>query len=175
VTIAVTPTQDQTLKALGDFIAGVLVAGIEVVVGQVNRVPEPDGNDFVVMWPLLRERISTNIDDFDSVDGETDLLQPIQLTVQIDVHGPSSADNTQIITTLFRDPYGVNALQALNENITPLFTSEPRQMPFTDGEQQLEERWIIEVNIEVNQTVVVPQDSATVVEIDVINVEATYP
>lgn len=34
----------------------------EIIRGQVNRVPEPAGPDFLVMWPALRERLSMNVE-----------------------------------------------------------------------------------------------------------------
>ena len=238
--ITVGPTQDEVLAALGNFLQAICSpTGIEVVVGQVNRVPQPLVTNHIVMWPILRTRLETNVEK--SVDtsfvssiagtvmtvtnliqgniqvgaqvfgpglaantyvaslgtgvggvgtynilptqtiaskkmasGVLDILQPTQLTVQIDVHGPVSGDNAQVITTLLRDSYGVEALQALNSNVFPLFASEPRQMPFKDGEQQYEDRWIVEANLQVNQVVVVLQQFADVLLVDVISVEAAY-
>lgn len=238
--ITVRPTQEEILAALGDFIQGILPTGTEVIVGQTNRVPEPNPGNFVVMWPILRTRLETNIEE--SVDtsfiasiagttmtvtslllgeievgaqvfgpgvttdtritalgtgtggvgtytisptqtvaskqmasGTLDILQPTQLAVQLDVHGDVSADNAQIITTLLRDAYGVDALQELNSDVFPLFASEPRQIPFKNGEQQYEDRWVVEANLQANQTVVVPQQFADQVTVDVVSVEATYP
>jgi len=34
---------------------------LEVVKGQVNRVPEPKSEDFIIYWPLRHERLGTNI------------------------------------------------------------------------------------------------------------------
>jgi hypothetical protein len=54
-------TQDEINTALGAFLTAILPAGVSVIVGQVNRVAEPQG-DFVVMWPLRRPRLATNLD-----------------------------------------------------------------------------------------------------------------
>lgn len=107
--------------------------------------------------------------------GFIEAMQPTEVIIQVDVHGPASADNVQIISTLFRDTYGVDRLHEINPNITPLFTSDPRQIPFANAEQQIETRWIIEAHLQVNQQVLVPQQFADVIEVDLINVEATYP
>ena len=56
------PTQSQIQTALRSFLLNVLPAGVEVIEGQDNRVPEPQGADFVVMTPIRRTRLSTNID-----------------------------------------------------------------------------------------------------------------
>lgn len=55
-------TQTRILKAIGTFLADVLPSGVEVFVGQTNRVPEPKSANFVVMTPIRRDRIETNVD-----------------------------------------------------------------------------------------------------------------
>lgn len=239
--ITVSPNQDDIYTALRGFLVGILPAGVEVVQGQINRVPEPQGQDFVVMWAINRPRLSTNVDGAQDIlftasiaatlltvsavnlgelqDGLTlfganlaagteigtqvsgttggigiynvtpsqnvssqsmaagfvDVLQPTEVIIQLDVHGSSSDDNVQIISTLFRDTYGVDAIQAINPDVTPLYTSDPRQIPFTNAEQQIETRWVVEAHLQVNQSIIVPQQFAGAAEVDVINVEATYP
>lgn len=219
---------------------GALGSNFPVIAGQNNRTPEPKESDFIVMWPILRNRISTNIDD--SVDtsftgfivatqllvnevlfgeikigqtiygidvaadttiidfvtgtggpgiytvdvdqtaagpnfysGQTIIMQPTEVVMQLDVHGPASADNAQIISTLFRDVYATDQFALIDSNITPLFAENPRQIPFVNAEQQYENRWIIEIHLEANQSVIFPQQFADAVAVDLINVEATYP
>jgi len=89
------------------------------------------------------------------------LLQPIKFTAQLDVHGPNSADNSQIITTLFRDDYGVEQFAASGFDVTPLYASEPRQMPFLNENQQIEERWSVDAVMQCNPVVNVPQQFAS--------------
>lgn len=55
------PTQDEITAALRSFLIGILPAGTDVILAQVNRVPEPVAVDFVVMTPLRRRRLATNI------------------------------------------------------------------------------------------------------------------
>lgn len=59
---SVTPTQSTINARLRSVLLGFLPAGIDVILGQVNRVAEPSGPDFVVFWPTGRRRISTNLD-----------------------------------------------------------------------------------------------------------------
>jgi hypothetical protein len=106
--------------------------------------------------------------------GSKTVVQSTEITIQLDVHGPSSADNTQIITTLFRDEYGVNAFMQSSgigiaaigtmtiggAEIVPLYTSDPRQMAFINAEQQAEERWMVDVVMQVNPIVGVSQEFA---------------
>jgi hypothetical protein len=103
------------------------------------------------------------------------LLQPTQVTVQLDVHGPASADNTQIITTLFRDDYATSAFALSGFDVTPLYANDPHQMPFTNGEQQVEDRWVVDVVMQANPVVSVPQQFASSIEASVTSVQAQYP
>jgi hypothetical protein len=87
--------------------------------------------------------------------------QDTMVTVQINVHGPSSADNAQIITTLFRDEYACDFFTAQGFDMQPLYTETPRQVAFDNGEQQYEEMWIIDMAMQVNPVVTVSQGFAT--------------
>lgn len=103
------------------------------------------------------------------------LLQPIKFTVQLDVHGPNSGDNSQIITTLFRDDFGVAQFAASGFDVTPLYHSEPHQMPFINGEQQYEQRWVIDVVMQCNPVLTVPQQFFSGLDLSINNVQAQYP
>lgn len=92
--------------------------------------------------------------------GQDEILQRTQLTYQLDVHGPASADNAQTIATLFRDAYAVDFLAALSAGIAPLYASEPHQVPFLNAEQQYENRWVIDLTIEALPALLVPQQFA---------------
>jgi hypothetical protein len=173
-------TETQTIKALGDFLTTVLPAGTAVVRGQVNRVPEVKGPDFVVMTPILRERLATNTDTYsDGFDTNgpqiKDAMQPARVTVQLDIHGPDSADNAQVITTLLRDEYAVNIFATFGLDVTPLYAGDPRQSPFLNGEQQIETRWTVDSVLQCNPIVTVPQDFASTLSVGLVNVDAAYP
>lgn len=208
--ITISMTEAQVLTVLRSFLLSVLPEGIEVVRGQQNRVPEPEGDDFVVLWPLMRERLSTNVDAYlDNgqpyaapnmpgttfyTPGQRNTTQAIRMTVQVDVHGPASGDNAQIVATLFRDRYAceffrrgisINAedghpieaetgFVVLTEpiDIAPLYANDPRMIPFADGEQEIEERWTVDLVLQANPFVTVPQQSAIELVITPINVDA---
>lgn len=55
------PTQVTIQAALRMFILAIVPAGVEVIEGQDSRVPEPQGTDFVVMTPILRKRLETDL------------------------------------------------------------------------------------------------------------------
>lgn len=63
-------TQSNVLAALRSFLIAVLPTvgsdgkPISVLAAQQNRVPEPSGADFVILTPVRRPRIETNIDSY---------------------------------------------------------------------------------------------------------------
>jgi len=157
-------TESQSLAALRAFLLSMLSLGMEVVRGQDNRVPPPAGTNYAVLTPILRERIETNTDSYadgyPATPGTKSTQQPVKLTVQVDMYGPTSADSAQIITTLFRDEVAVSAFAASGYDVTPLYASDPRQGAFLDGEQQIENRWTFDAVMQCNPVITVSQDFA---------------
>jgi len=102
-------------------------------------------------------------------------LQATKVTVQLDVHGPNSAENAQTISTLFRDEYAVRAFAAKGFDVTPLFVSDPRQLPFENENAQVENRWVIDAVMQANQVIRAPQEFADQLDITLIEVDAAYP
>jgi hypothetical protein len=175
-------TEKQTFTALRSFLLAILPGGIEVVRGLDNRVAEPEGVDFVTMTPIMRERLELNVTTYidgafltPPVAGNRIDLQPTKVTIQLDVHGPASSDNVQIISTLFRSGYASEYFAGLAVDVWPLYASEPRQMPFHNGEQQVEERWSIDAVLQANATVTTPQDFADQLVANIKEVGAEYP
>jgi hypothetical protein len=103
------------------------------------------------------------------------MLQPTQVTIQLDVHGSSSGDNAQVISTTFRDAYAFDQFAASGLDIRPLYTSDPHQIPFVNSEQQYEERWVIDVHMQANPTVIVTMQAASALVVGIIDVDAAYP
>lgn len=233
-------TQSQAQVALRSFLLGILPTGVEVVAGQDNRVPEPAVDDFIVMWPIRKERLETNVDSYvdakfigsivgnvltvsavawgeivvgrqlfgvgvaantvvtgvgtgsggigtytvsvvQNVPEETmacgvsQMLQPTNLTMQLDVHGSNASDNVQIISTAFRDAYAVEQFDNSGVDVGPLYAEDPRQVPFINEEEQYEFRWTIELHLQLNASVNVPLQFADAVNIGLISVDAVYP
>lgn len=102
-------------------------------------------------------------------------LQPTEVTIQIDVHGPNSADNAQIISTLFRDEYAFSAFAQLSPDVRPLHADDPKQIPFLNGEQQIESRWVVDARMQANVLMRAPMQFADQLDAGLIEVDATYP
>lgn len=108
--------------------------------------------------------------------GQVGVAQATEVMIQLDVHGPSSGDNSQVITTLMRDEYGVRRLQELSGGqVWPLYADDPRQTAFINEQQQYEDRYVLSCVLQINPVVTIPQEFASVVEVDLLDVDATYP
>lgn len=245
MTISLSPSQSDIQIVLRSFLISILPAGVEVIEGQDNRVPEPEGTEFVVMTPIGRPRMGTNFDEakdcafiasisaavMDVTEmllgsialgntlfgpgvtagtsilsqasgppggigtynlsqtqtvasekmacGSADLTQSTQITIQLDVHSADvkdASDMAQIISTCLRDEMATRAFHALNPAVSPLYADDPKQMPFQNAEQQWETRWVVDAQLQANQTVSgVPQEFADQVTPELICVEATFP
>jgi hypothetical protein len=236
------PSQADINTVLRSFLTGVLPEGMPVVLGQVNRVPEPLEGNYAVFWPMTRDRISWNIDTYAdmaftasisgatmtvtavpaagpkilgggiyvfgvdvlaktrvvaqtggdpggvgtyTVDktqsvvqqgmaaGKVSLTQPTRLTVQVDVHGDAASDNAQIISTAFQDQVAQDYFDPATTNVAPLYCDSPRQMPFINGENQYEDRYIVDLHLSVDQTVVFSQQFADTLNATPVPADAT--
>lgn len=146
MTVNITPTDDVVTTAVRKFLVAVLPTGWEAFLGQGNRVPEPNGENFVVMTPTHRDRLSTNTVYWDEVDPEPTTLQhehDTKIIMQLDIHGPGGADAASMIATLMRDEWGISQLEG--EGIVPLYATDGKQLPFYNAEHQYEDRWVMEV------------------------------
>lgn len=102
-------------------------------------------------------------------------LQRTQINVQIDVHGPASAENAQAIATLFRDAYATEFFVAEGYDMQPLYVEDPKQVPFLNAEQQYEARWIVDMVLQANPVVNVQQQFAGTLVATLVNTERAYP
>ena len=242
MTVQILPNEFDVFKALKTFLVANLPAGTPVLKAQVNRVPEPKKPDFVIMTPIRKERIETNIDTYTDVlfegeianstlnvtgvfyggsltigtvifgsgvvdgtqitalgtgtgsvgtytvsntvnissqhfaAGTQKMTQPIEYTIQLDVHGPNSADNVFRISTIFRDEYATAAFAAMGVGVTPLYADDPKQIPFINDQKQYEDRWVLEACLQVEQAVVnIPQQFFDQIHIGLIEVDSHYP
>lgn len=240
---APSPTDEDIFAALRDFLVAIVPSGCDVIQGQPNRVPEPKTDNFVVMTPRGRPRLSTNVDtyrdvaftasiavaamtvtavQFGKIDvgnqvfgagvaadttiasqtsgtpggigvyvvapvqtvasrqmaaGVLDIQQSTEIVVQLDAHGPISADLAQTITTLMRSAWGVAKFEELNPGcgVTPLYADDPKQMPFSNDQVQQEDRWMVEAHLQVKPTVTVPQQFAAAAIVGLVEVDERYP
>ena len=110
--------------------------------------------------------------------GAETIMQPTDAVIQLDVHSASdgvASDMAQTISTLIRDERATRFFADAGMDGAPLYAEDPRQVPFLNGEQQYENRYVVDVHIQANQALGLPQQFADEAVIDVMNVEATFP
>ena len=173
------PSEDTFFTAVRAILLQFMPAGIEVIRGYDNRVPEPAANNFLVIWPIVRTNLSTPSeaysDPYPGTPSTRAITQPTEAVVQIDVHGPASGDNVVIIETLGRSSAWCEAFASVSTDITPLYADPPRMSPFENGERQTEIVWTIDLHIQVNPTVTISQQFAGTLVAGVINVDVVFP
>lgn len=112
--LSFSPTESDILAALRTWLIQVLPDGSEAVLGQENQVGEPKAKSFVVMWPIMRPRLATNVDTAvdtsftASISGTTMTVTDVaqgELTAGAVVFGVGVAANTKIVS----GPGGVGA------------------------------------------------------------------
>lgn len=107
--------------------------------------------------------------------GVQQITQPGEIVFQVDVYGPNSADNAQVVTTLFRDAYATQFFEAASPEVSPLHADDPRQVPFLDENDQIETRWIVEARLQANQSLKIAQQFADTLSVETVSVDEAYP
>lgn len=128
----------------GEIVPGVLLSGPRVAPGtKVVSGTLTNGAGTLVV------NVSQTVPLATLSAGSRTASQSLQLRIQIDVHGPDSSENARIITTMFRDTYAVEQFQASGiADVTPLYADDPKQLPYSNAEQQIEQRWVIDAAIQ---------------------------
>lgn len=163
-------TEADILLALWTWLGGLSLASVDpddIIQSQANRVPEPKGENFVLMTPTHRKRLATNIETWDTEDPAPtaiDYRKQTELTIQLDIHGPFSADNAQVIATLWRSGYACDATPLWK----PLHATDGHQTPFVNAEKQYENRWVMSLVLQSNPTVSTEAQFADTVDVNIV-------
>lgn len=156
--------------SLGTVVVGATLFGAGIAAG-TTITAKGTGTGGVGTYTISQSQtISSEI----MASGSKNMLQPTQVTVQVDVYGPDSGDYSQIITTAFRDEYGVQQLLSSGFDVTPLYADEANQTPLIDAEAQFEERWSTRCVLQCNPVVAVPQQFFTAATIGIKPVDQTF-
>jgi hypothetical protein len=103
-----------------------------------------------------------------------------RMRLQLDFHSDDYTGFAWAQTTgiVLRSDNGVRFFADLpspQNNVRPLHADEPAQRPFINDQQQYEWRWVLDAHLQINQTVLVPQDYADKVHVGLIPVDAFFP
>lgn len=105
--------------------------------------------------------------------GVMSVEESTEVVLQVDVHGTNSGDNAQILQQLFWDAGAVDALEPLG--ITPLFAEDPRQMPFITAAKEYEDRWMIDLHMQIKPVIELPQEFFDSSTLNVVDVDVAFP
>jgi hypothetical protein len=130
------------------------VAPLTLVVAQLSGTPGGVGTYSVNISQTIASEVMSG--------GTTIVTTSYIETMQIDFHSAdySASALAQTVATLFRDTYAVNFFANLpspQNNVTPLYCEDAIRIPFINDQNQYERRWTLDVKLQVDQTVSVPQ------------------
>lgn len=168
-------TESMLYTALRTFLLGLVTC--PVMQSQQNRAAMPTG-DFILMTGLNAVGLSTDKVTFipgQENPGNETHTRSTQWNVQLDCYGPDAADMAALVATTFKTDYAAQALAAAAIEIQPLYANDPRQMTIINAEQQYEPRWIVELALQYNPVVTLPQDFAMALTVIPAEVDATFP
>lgn len=168
---ALDPDFDAEIEA-GLTVFGTGIAANTKVVSQSSGTPGGVGVYVVSQSQNLSSRTLSA--------GTQEITQAVKMAVQLDFHSAAprvAGDAAVTFSTLFRDAYAVDsfAAQTPDSGVVPLYCEDPKQVPFTQDQQQYEERWVVETLLQANVIVSVPQQFADAVSVQLIDIDAVYP
>jgi len=170
MSVSINLIDQDVFKALVVFFNSFLPNGTPVIQGQDNRVPMPKGG-FVCMTNAGMDRLSFNVDSYDTNSQTKSILTPTNYAMQLDFYGASSQTWAMQTQALFRDEYATNIFPA---NIQPLYADNPIQIPLIDGEAQYEQRWKITASLQYNPILSTSQQSMLNVNIELAPIDQTF-
>lgn len=160
---------DAVIDALKAFLQPFVGASTPIVRAQQNRVApptvpgQPDPLAFVSLRDLMQMDLETPAmnQSLDPTIQQATVSTPTQITIQIDFFGVSSGDWIRAVKAVYRSCY---APDQFPDGIKPLYCDDGHQIPLVTGEEQYENRWALTAQLQYNPLIIVPQQSATVLE-----------
>lgn len=149
----------------GNSVFGVNVADLTVVLAQISGNPGGTGT--------YQVSIAQTVSSETMSSGTLEIETSTEAVWQIDVHGPNSADNAQVISTIMRSGFAVDQMAATG--VTPLFAEDPRQAPFITAADQYESRWMVDVHFQIKPSVMVGQEFFNSATITLIEINSNVP
>ena len=161
-----TPTEDQVFDALFGWIANVL--GLpdntdQIIKGFQNLAATPLGS-YIVISPGILQRQDFGRRAYAPAASGLDLVAHNTYSYQIDCYGPRGAERASIIAGAWRTMWGVDTMQSAA--LVPLYADPAQQLNIVNAEGQFEQRFMVRLFGQVNQTIRVPQDYFDTLDLD---------
>lgn len=145
-------------NALRKFLEA-LFPDVEVIYAQENNVPIPLGN-FIMLNTVGMVKSSTNRRTWKG-DQLVEIWAPYEAAIQVDIFGPDGTVLAARFRALWFDSYAYDWFKENDGVCFPLYSGEASQSPFVDESFNFEQRWTFTAYLQVNQTIVLPQQTAT--------------
>lgn len=175
VSATISVTESALYNALRAFLSGLV--SCPIMQSQQNRQAMPKG-DFILMTGLNAPALSTDKVTFipgQKNPGNETHSRSTQWNVQLDCYGSDAADMAALIATTFKTDYAAAQLALADIEIQPLYANDPLQMTIINAENQYEPRWTVELALQYNPVVTLPQDFAMSLTVVPAEVDATFP
>ncbi|MBS0959782.1 phage neck terminator protein [Acetobacter thailandicus] len=168
----VRPSEADIYTVTGQWLGSIFPFTVNVIQGQQNRAPLPP-DPCLIMTIIDRTRLATNSSSY--TESTRTVTEPTQITMQVQTFGRGSGNLIQSVKQLWRDENAVDFFKQSGFPLAPLYTSGIRQLGFINGERQYEDQWSIDLLLEANITITLPQQTANKLTIGTISVDAEYP
>lgn len=132
---------------------------LNLIKSNQNMVATPVGT-YAIVQPGVRLRQNQGTRSYDPVKQLQIVERSTTYYYQVDCYGPAAPDWADTFAVAWR------SLWACDNNpapaaFVPLYADEPMQLNFDNGEQTYEQRFMVKLYAQVNQTVSLPQDFFT--------------
>lgn len=153
-----TPTEDQTFSALVQWVQKVLDiprTSNQIVKGFQNQVAQPTGS-YIVVSPGIMQRQDFGQRRYDPALGLAVQIAHNTYSYQVDCYGPAGPTWASILAASWRTMWGVDNIAP--DVLTPLYADAPQQLNIANAQGQWEQRFMIRLFGQVNQSIGLPQD-----------------
>jgi hypothetical protein len=155
---------DSVFDALGSFIQP-FVGATQIIRAQVNRTAPPSGS-FVELTEVGNADLEVPRQWYDHTYLERNIIGPKRLIIQADFYGESAGDWCAAVKTVWRTSY---AAAQFPTGIAPLYCDDGHEAPLITGEEQYLRRWALTMNLQYNPIVIVPQQSADILKMNIVD------
>lgn len=169
------PTEDQTFNALARWIGKVLDLPsntLQIVKGFQNQTATPTGS-YVVISPGVMQRQDFGRRYYDPDNSQAVQQAHLTYSYQLDCYGPAGPTWASILSGAWRTMWGVDNM--VPDVLTPLYADAPQQLNITNAQGQNEQRFMIRLFGQVNQSVGLPQDFFDQIQLDSLVVADQLP
>lgn len=176
-----TPTENQIFDALWGYVDTVFGSTISANIfkGFQNMTATPAGTSYIVIQPGVVVRQNQIVRDYDAVNLVVNVERDTQYSYQIDCYGPNGPDYANTLAVAWPSLWTSDYFNGYLATPTPgaplpvmaLYADEPQQLNIVNAELQYEQRFMLKLVLQANQTVSLPQDFFNVAPV----VDVTVP